>query len=789
MLINMDEKEYRLAAIMYTDIAGFSRMMEMNEKRTLELLARHNSIIEGAVRQFRGTVIKTIGDAYMVDFKNSVDALNCALKVQYDLYDYNKENRDLPLLVRIGLHIGDIYFYENDALGEGINIAARLQSVAHPGCICMSQHLYNLVLNKVDFAAEKLGKVSLKNITKEIIAYEIVTPNVEFDPNRDARPVLNPEKKEKGVVTEPEVLKRAEQAAAGEMSWAKPAMAASAAGPEAEAEAEVKAEVKAEAKAEAGNAEPTDKRGAIKKAILSEIQTAGRRLTVDEVRRRYAAEMPLAEDVIQELAEKGILKSEVLFAEGPWKESDLGNTVSELAREVSTAFKEAVEIAREEYRSERHRLRTEHREGSISREEYRSEKRRLRSDSRDGPRDEAPLMAEQGPRPAHQPEAVPRDAYESDDYAEKIERKARHATGGFIGHLIPFVMVNGFLMVLNATVRPGFPWALFPFGGWGIGLLEHFAGSLRAKDRYRDLKKLPPLNDEQLGIFKKLQKKKDELWHSGTGLIPTSAFLLMINLITSRGFLWSLIPIFFMSMGFLGNLVKIPGEIAALQQDLKDSLRKGGTRSPRRKQGSQGASGPYGTLVQEAVGVREAILEMVQMPEPKDKQKGGQKTSQKTGVPEAEELIPVLDAYVEQVQLLADRTAEVDRIIELIPRAALERDKQVLEQKLKEPHKPELQKEYEKALEELEQQEASFKELGEQRDLLELKLRSSVNNLKQMQIDIGRIISLTGSGESGADRSLHYKTEELNRYLEDLRSGYEEVERLENRAVQGSLED
>uniref|UniRef100_A0A7C3E0Y1 Guanylate cyclase domain-containing protein n=1 Tax=Gracilinema caldarium TaxID=215591 RepID=A0A7C3E0Y1_9SPIR len=767
MLIDMDEKEYRLAAIMYTDIAGFSRMMETNEKRTLELLARHNSIIEGAVRQFRGTVIKTIGDAYMVDFKNSVDALNCALKVQYDLYDYNKENRDLPLLVRIGLHIGDIYFYENDALGEGINIAARLQSVAHPGCICMSQHLYNLVLNKVDFAAEKLGKVSLKNITKEIIAYEIVTPNVEFDPNRDARPVLNPEKIEKGVVTEPEVLKRAEQATAGEMSWTKPAMAVAAAGPE--------AEVEAEAKAEAGKAESTDKRGAIKKAILSEIQTAGRRLTVDEVRRRYAAEMPLAEDVIQELAEKGILKSEALFAEGPWKESDLGSTLSEVAREVSIAFKEAVEIAREEYRSEQRRLR------SGSRSSGQSQRRK----SHEGTEDAA-----EGPRQAHQPEAVPNDAYESyDDYAEKIEREARHATGGFIGHLVPFVMVNGFLMVLNATVSPGFPWALFPFGGWGIGLLEHYAGTLRTKDKYRDLKKLPPLNDEQLSIFKKLQKKKDELWHSGTGLIPTSAFLFMINLITSRGFLWSLIPIFFMSMGFLGNLVKTPGEIAALKQDLQDSLRKGSTRGSRKKQASPGTSGPYGALVQEAAGVREAILEMVQLPETKDKQKGGQKSSQKMGVPEAEELIPVLDAYVEQVQLLADRTAEVDRIIELIPRAALERDKQLLEQKLREPHKPELQKEYEKALEELKQQEASFKELGEQRDLLELKLRSSVNNLKQMQIDIGRIISLTGSGESGADRSLHYKTEELNRYLEDLRSGYEEVERLENRAVQGSLED
>jgi len=739
MLINMDEKEYRLAAIMYTDIAGFSRMMEMNEKRTLELLARHNSIIEGAVRQFRGTVIKTIGDAYMVDFKNSVDALNCALKVQYDLYEYNKENRDLPLLVRIGLHIGDIYFYENDALGEGINIAARLQSVTHPGCICMSQQLYNLVLNKVDFAAEKLGKVSLKNITKEIIAYEIVTPNVEFDPYRDARPVLNPEKIEKGVVAEPE------------------------------------------SKAEAGKAEPTDKRGAIKKAILSEIQAAGRRLTVDEVRRRYAAEMPLAEDVIQELAEKGILKSESVFAEGTWNGSELGRTLTEIAREVSTAFKEAVEIAREEYRSEQHRLRTVSREQGVYQSSGQSPRRR---------KSERPGEVKQNPKPVHQSEQTPSDAVGAyDDYAEKIEREARHATGGFIGHLIPFVMVNGFLMVLNATVSPGFPWALFPFGGWGIGLLEHYAGSLRAKDKFRDLKKLPPLNDEQLGLFKKLQKKKDELWHSGAGLIPTSAFLLMINLITSRGFLWSLIPIFFMSMGFLGNLVKIPGEIATLKQDLQDSLRKGIARGRSRTYGSQNAGGAYMELVNEAAGIREAILEMIQKPQSKNKQKGGQWSSQKMGVPEAEELIPVLDAYVEQVQLLADRTAEVDRIIELIPREALQRDKQVLEQKLKEPHKPELQKEYVKALEELEQQEASFKELGEQRDLLELKLRSSVNNLKQMQIDIGRIISLTGSGESGADRSLHYKTEELNRYLEDLRSGYEEVERLENRAVQGPLAD
>ncbi|MCA1949457.1 MAG: 2TM domain-containing protein [Treponema sp.] len=755
----MDEKEYRLAAIMYTDIAGFSRMMETNEKRTLELLTLHNGIIEAAVKQFRGTVIKTIGDAYMVDFKNSVDALNCALKVQYDLYEYNKQNTDLPLLVRIGLHIGDIYFYENDALGEGINIAARLQSIAHPGCICMSQHLYNLVLNKVDFAAEKLGKVSLKNITKEIIAYEIVTPNVEFDPNRDARPVLKPDKVEKGVVME------GDSASSPELS------------PNGQERTGPKSTARQTVKAEASQIDEFDKRLALKKAILSDIQSSGKRMTVEEARKRFAAEMPLAEDVIEELAAKGILRSEPLFIDNSWSSSELGETLSEVAREVSSAFKEAVEIAREEYRSERHRLRSEYRDGRVHRRSRRGQEGEI-------PEEECPQEAAAGGK--SEGTAPVSDEYESyDEYVEKLEREARHASGGFVGHLVPFVMVNGFLMTLNAAVSPGFPWALFPFGGWGIGLLEHFAGALRTKEKYRELAKLPPLSDEQLSIFKKLQKKKDELWQSGTGFVPTSLFLFMINIITSRGFLWSLIPIFFMAMGFLGKLVKMPGEIAALNQDLKDALRNKGTRSRRQKSAAAAPSGPYADLVQEAFTVRDAILEMVQEPSAKERQKGAAKAD----LPEADELIPVLNSYVEQVQLLADRTAEVDRIIELIPQTALQRDKEVLERKLQEQSKPELRKEYERALAELEQQETSFKDLGEQRDLLELKLRSSVNNLKQMQIDIGRIISLTGSSDSGADRSLHYKTEELNRYLEDLRSGYEEVERIENKATQISLEE
>ena len=189
----MEQKDYRLAAIMYTDIAGFSRMMEKDEAGTLELLKYHNDLIAGIVERHHGTVIKTIGDALLIDFKNTVRPSRAPWRSRTSSTRITRRTPDLPLLLRIGVHLGDIYFFENDALGEGINIAARLQSLARPGCICFSQDVYNLVLDKIEFKAEKLGKVSLKNITKEIHAYEITTPNVEFDPDRrQARPGHKP---------------------------------------------------------------------------------------------------------------------------------------------------------------------------------------------------------------------------------------------------------------------------------------------------------------------------------------------------------------------------------------------------------------------------------------------------------------------------------------------------------------------------------------------------------------------------------------------------------------------
>ena len=758
----MERKDYRLAAILYTDIAGFSKMMEKNEARTLELLHTHNTLIEEIVARRGGTVIKTIGDAFLIDFKNTVDALQSAVEIQYKLYEYNKENADLPLLVRIGLHLGDIYFYENDALGEGINIAARLQSIAHPGCICMSQDVYNLVLNKVDFAAEKLGRVSLKNITKEIHAYEIVTPNVEFDPNRAARPILRPDKEEKIAavpLSEPKT---------GEMTGTASAVS--------EPAVVGTSPVTAETRDAADAVLAAD----IKRRIMLDIKAAGRRLAVDQMLVRYAAEGKAARDVVEELAGKGILLREsasAAGAEGPRSETgrvkeDIVHVVSDIEYRIEEQFKRGLDAALASRRGRRTGMRAELR---LRRDEARHGSMEGKDSSAEGNWDSKVEKSYF--------RSVADSVSEFDSYAAKVRAEARAAKAGFVGHLVPFIAVNAFLMVLNAHVTPGFPWALFPFGGWGIGIMEHFASVLRRSDRAAELAMMPPLDSERLDLFKKLQKKKDGFWLHAASTVTTSVFLFMINAVTSPHFWWFLIPTAGMGIGLLSHAAAYAAKKAELEGAILDGLGLSGRwkralkKMPASLKEDMSDLGPYRDLVEAAKTTRAAIVAQVGA--------GGRKKSRRgatSETPVGDDLLPALDSYVEQVALLAKRTNEVDRIIELIPMDALRTDKEALQRKIEGKSGEGLRKEYQKSLAEIDRQETSFNELKEQREVLELRMRSSVNTLKQMRIDLARLAGMADQDETASARAVREKTVELNRYLDDLRTAYAELDRIEARA-------
>jgi adenylate cyclase len=163
----------RLAAIMFTDIVGFSRQMGADEAHTLHLLGLHNQIIHRAVAEHHGVVIKTVGDAFLVDFPSVVTAVQCAQAIQAQFRTYNAEKGKTDQIhVRIGVHSGDIVQQAGDVFGDGVNVAARLQGLAEPDTICISQKVYEEIENKLPLGAViPLGKPQLKNIAQRFAIY------------------------------------------------------------------------------------------------------------------------------------------------------------------------------------------------------------------------------------------------------------------------------------------------------------------------------------------------------------------------------------------------------------------------------------------------------------------------------------------------------------------------------------------------------------------------------------------------------------------------------------------
>ncbi|MBI3798714.1 MAG: adenylate/guanylate cyclase domain-containing protein [Deltaproteobacteria bacterium] len=172
----MTTETRRLAAIMFTDMVGFSRQMGSNEARMLRLLDVHNHLIQQAVAEHHGTVIKTVGDAFLVDFPSVVHAVQCAQQIQGQFRAHNTEKpADEQIHVRIGIHLGDVVQRDGDVFGDGVNIASRLQTLAEPDMICLSDVVYRDVTKKLDLGTVvSLGRPQLKNIVERFQVYALL---------------------------------------------------------------------------------------------------------------------------------------------------------------------------------------------------------------------------------------------------------------------------------------------------------------------------------------------------------------------------------------------------------------------------------------------------------------------------------------------------------------------------------------------------------------------------------------------------------------------------------------
>jgi adenylate cyclase len=167
--------ERRLAAILAGDVAGYSRMMGADEEGTLLRLNTHRrEFLEPKIAEHRGRIVKRTGDGVLIEFASAVDATRCAVEIQRGMTERNARlPQDKRVELRIGIHVGDIIIEDSDIFGDGVNIAARLEGVAQPGGICISEDAYRQVRGKLDATFHDAGEQQLKNIAQPVRIYQL----------------------------------------------------------------------------------------------------------------------------------------------------------------------------------------------------------------------------------------------------------------------------------------------------------------------------------------------------------------------------------------------------------------------------------------------------------------------------------------------------------------------------------------------------------------------------------------------------------------------------------------
>jgi TolB-like protein/class 3 adenylate cyclase/Flp pilus assembly protein TadD len=172
-----EAEQRKLAAIMFTDMVGYSALAQRDDKLALELLEEHRRLLREIFPRFHGTEIKTIGDAFLVEFGSALEAAQCAIEIQRTLSKRNHDvTPDRRIELKIGIHIGDVVHRDGDVYGDGVNIASRIEQLAGAGGICVSMDVERQIRNALEARFEKFGSADLKNIKLPMDLFRIVLP-------------------------------------------------------------------------------------------------------------------------------------------------------------------------------------------------------------------------------------------------------------------------------------------------------------------------------------------------------------------------------------------------------------------------------------------------------------------------------------------------------------------------------------------------------------------------------------------------------------------------------------
>jgi len=706
----MDNQEFKLSAILSIDIPDLSFSDEGDENMgSIEACHR---LIEAASLSHMGNLVKAIGDSFILSFDNCQDAVKCAMDIAIRLSSGIAPTmmRHSPQLrARMGIHLGDVRFFEKNVFGDAVDIASALQAAARPGSICVSGEVLSLVREKIALDTSLLSEQRHKTLPAGIKAYEI-----QFAPASGTEPSSG------------------RQEGAGEGHTLEE----------------------------------------IRKAILAEIRVQGRRLTVDEAMRKFGWYGVEATEVIASLAESGILISQSKEAPGYASANaagDLGKSieiaihsiVSEIERAVDTGYKGRHQGADGSTGTGLHMRfdKDSFKESTMNLKEVGREIRRQVRESRHAERS--------GERHSGRRASSLRDPELStaafDKYRADLSKKAGKLGKGIVGGVISFIVVNASLWFLNLNYSKYFPWAAIVSVFWGFGLVDSIFSAIRVARQAREAQALPDLDDTQTKELKAIHRERDSIGKHFISTLSIPSALWLVNMATDPGNPWFIIPSAILAatfvIHFITHAATAPGRSRRFFEKLGIRGTKKGLEEARKKRKATAEGlGAYADVYRDAQDSASDIESSLSSSDPSS----------------AAEMKPQLDGYLNQVLLLAKTANELDTIIGEIPMEALKKDKATLAAKL-ENSKEGMRLEYEGSIREIEKQEESFKALAQQREVIDLRLRSSVSQLQQLKMDLARAKALdtetdTGRKESALS-SIRARSEELSRYIDDLKEG------------------
>ncbi len=164
----------RLAAIMAADVAGYSRLMGEDEEGTTRMLVEHRKVMDALIGKYEGRIANTAGDSVIAEFQSSVEAVRCAIDIQESLRTREGDvPEDRRVVFRIGINVGDVITKDGDLLGDGVNVAARLEALAEPGGVCISGEVYDQIEGTLTLECISMGSKRLKNIRRPVRAYRV----------------------------------------------------------------------------------------------------------------------------------------------------------------------------------------------------------------------------------------------------------------------------------------------------------------------------------------------------------------------------------------------------------------------------------------------------------------------------------------------------------------------------------------------------------------------------------------------------------------------------------------